>query len=285
MSVNFFSSRWLSLTYPDSGFFRKRKSVVSSVQAGIIIDKHELHSTWPVYNQPESRSIVIDSITLTVERSQTCYGPGDRISVMATVKSDSLSTLILRGFDISLRETTAFKAGHYSSKKFAPPPPSSVSISESKLPVNTALYGGTHHRAELSCIISPTHTTTSLNTARHIDITYVLCIKALIDTLPPIIMELPVIVSNWQRFVNILMPCFPANRIHQKCFLRSYPVYFIPLVTNTQTNMNLYQTDWAYSQFITATYQFPYATRLSSRTCTQDPSCGRYIAFVGVSKT
>jgi hypothetical protein len=187
------------------GFLRRRKSVVSSAQAGIVIDKHELHSTWPVYNQPESRNIVHEGITLIVDRTQACYGPGDRISVMATVKSDSLNALILRGFDISLRETTAFRAGHYSSKKSAPPQPRSVNISENKLPVNTTMYGGTQHKAELSCVISADHTTTSLNTARHIDVTYVLCIKALIDTMVPIIMELPVVVSNWQRFVIIFM--------------------------------------------------------------------------------
>ncbi|KAF9462710.1 hypothetical protein BDZ94DRAFT_1290119 [Collybia nuda] len=184
------------------GFFRKRKSVVSSVNAPIIIDKHELHSTWPVYNQSESRSINHEAITLTVERSQTCYGPGDRVVVNSTVKSDSLGTLILRGFDISLRETTAYQAGHYSSKKSVPPQPRSVNISENKFPVNKPLYGGTQFRTELACVISPNHTTTSLNTARHIDITYILCVKALVDTMPPIIMELPVVISNWQRNVS-----------------------------------------------------------------------------------
>uniref|UniRef100_A0A8H8CEZ5 Uncharacterized protein n=1 Tax=Psilocybe cubensis TaxID=181762 RepID=A0A8H8CEZ5_PSICU len=40
------------------GFLRKAKSVVSSTVAPIIIDKHELHSTWPVYQQPETRHLV-----------------------------------------------------------------------------------------------------------------------------------------------------------------------------------------------------------------------------------
>jgi len=72
-------------------------------------------------------------------------------------------------------------------------------MAESKVAVNTALYGGTSHTADLSCMISADHTTTTLNAARHIDVTYTLCIKAVMGTGSHIVMELPVIISNWQR--------------------------------------------------------------------------------------
>jgi len=181
------------------GFLRKAKSVVVSTISSITIDKHELHSTWPVYCQPETRYTAQDGVNLSVQRNNTCYGPGDRIAVTAIVKSDDLRTNILRTLELSLRETTVFRAGMLGPGKKIPPQERQLNIAESKLAVNATLYGGTSHTAELSCMLSPAHTTTTLNAARHIDITYTLCIKALFGTGGPLVMDLPVIVSNWQR--------------------------------------------------------------------------------------
>ncbi|KAJ7063077.1 hypothetical protein C8F01DRAFT_1131451 [Mycena amicta] len=185
------------------GFLRKRKSVVVSTQADILVDKHELHSTWPVYCQPETRNMIQEGVTLIVERNSTCYGPGDKVSLFATVKSDALQTVILRGFELTLKESTVYRAGPYASGKKSAPQVRLLTISETKLPVNATLYGGTQHRAELACMISPDHTTTTLNAARHIDINYTLSVKALMGTGTPLIMEMPVIVSNWQRTVSM----------------------------------------------------------------------------------
>ncbi|KAJ7632399.1 hypothetical protein FB45DRAFT_1057491 [Roridomyces roridus] len=184
------------------GFLRKRKSVVVSTQADILIDKHELHSTWPVYCQPETRNITQEGVTLSVERNSTCYGPGDRVSLFATVKSDALHTVILRGFELTLKETTTFRAAPYTSGKKTAPQTRVVAISENKFPVNATLYGGMQHRTELNCMVSPDHTTTTLNAARHIDITYTLSVRASMGTGTPLIMDLPLIVSNWQRAVS-----------------------------------------------------------------------------------
>lgn len=174
--------------------------------ASLIIDKHELHSTWPVYQQPETRHLAQEGVNLTVDRAQTCYGPGDRVSVMATLKSDSLHTVILRGFEFTLKETSVFRAGPNSTKKGAPQVKVTI-IGEQKVPVNATLYGGTQHKAELACIIPKDHTTTSLNAARHIDITYMINVKALMGTGTHLIMDLPVIVSNWPRSVALSDHC------------------------------------------------------------------------------
>nr|GAT61257.1 predicted protein [Mycena chlorophos] len=184
-------------------FFRKRKSAVVSTQADILIDKHELHSTWPVYCQFETRNMTSEGVTLIVERNSTCYGPGDKVSLFATIKSDALHTVILRGFELTLKESTIYRAGPYASGKKSAPQVRMLTISETKLAVNATLYGGTQHRAELSCAISPDHTTTTLNAARHIDINYTLSVKALMGTGMPLIMEMPVIISNWQRAVSM----------------------------------------------------------------------------------
>jgi hypothetical protein len=120
---------------------------------------------------------------------------------MATLKSDSLHTVILRGFEFTLKETTIFRAGaHVAAKNKAPQVKEAV-VGEQKVPVNVTLYGGTQHKAELACNIPQNHTTTSLNSARHIDITYSLYVKALMGTGTHLIMELPIILTNWPRCV------------------------------------------------------------------------------------
>ncbi|KIJ59700.1 hypothetical protein HYDPIDRAFT_177738 [Hydnomerulius pinastri MD-312] len=191
-------------TLGKKGFFRRRKTAIISQATTIIVDKHELHSTWPVYSQPESRSVTQDGVHLTVERARTCYGPGDRVSVMAILKSDSVQPVILRGFEFTLKETTIFRAGPQAtaSAKRSGPQVKTANIGEQKVPLNVTLYGGTQHKAEVGCLIPNTHTTTSLNAARHIDITYVIVVRAWIGSMQSVTMELPVIVSNWPRNVS-----------------------------------------------------------------------------------
>ena len=184
------------------GFLRRDKPVITATASTIIIDKHELHSTWPIYSQPETRTHSQDGVSLVVERAHTCYGPGDRVVVSATVKSDTLHTVILRGFEFMLRETTIFRAAPHTQGKKGSPQVKVSSIGEQKVPVNATLYGGTQHKAELSITVPPHHTSATINAARHIDINYVLTVKALLNNSgQPVIMDLPVMISNWPRFV------------------------------------------------------------------------------------
>lgn len=182
------------------GFLRKRKSNVVSAQTEIIIDKHDLHSTWPVYCQPDLRQVDLDGVVLTVERHNTCYAPGDQVIVSASVRSE-FQTVILRGFEIALRESRTFRAGAYAQGKKTIPQTRVGNLVDNKFAVNVTLMGGMQHQADLNLAIPPNHTTTTLNSARHIDITYVLCVRAIMGTGQPVIMELPVIMSNWPRLV------------------------------------------------------------------------------------
>ncbi|KAG1827381.1 uncharacterized protein BJ212DRAFT_1474530 [Suillus subaureus] len=188
-------------TLGKKGFFRRRKTVVTSQATTIIIDKHELHSTWPVYAQPESRTVKQEGVHLTVERQRTCFGPGDRVSVMGILKCDSVHPIVLRGFEFSLKETTIFRASTQTSKRSGPQSKAGL-VGEQKVPLNVTLFGGMQHKAEVGCLIPNTHTTTTLNAARHIDITYAIEVKAWYNSMQSITIELPVIVSNWPRSVS-----------------------------------------------------------------------------------
>ena len=174
------------------------KLVAVSTISPIMIDKYELHSTSPVYCQPKTHHIVQDSVNLSVQHN-TCYGPGDCILVTVAVRSDNVHTTTLRMLELSLKETSVFRAGTIGPGRRIPPQERQVNVAESKVPVNMTLYGGSTHSAELGCLLLPGHTTTTLNAMRHIDITYTLCIKALLGAGVPLVMELPVIISNWQQ--------------------------------------------------------------------------------------
>lgn len=186
------------------GFFFKKKDTTLSTSHSIVIDKHELHSTWPVYAQPESRHVVEDLLILTVDRTHTCYGPGDRVKVLATFKNDGIPAAALRAFEFLLKETIIYRAGPNVSGKKGAPQVHVTPIGEQKVPVNMTVYQGQQHRAELGCFIPQTHTTTTVSAARHMDISYSINVKAVMGTGKPLLMELPVTVSNWPRYVHVL---------------------------------------------------------------------------------
>ncbi|KAF8577259.1 hypothetical protein K439DRAFT_1639867 [Ramaria rubella] len=183
------------------GLFRREASTPICHRVPVVIDKHELHSTWPIYAQPEARHVASNGLILAVDRTNTCFAPGDRLSVIATLKSESLSPVVLRGLEFSLKETIVFQSH---GKKNGPNVQTMI-ISEQKTPVSMTIYGGTQHKAELSCIVPGNHTTSSVNTGRHIDIGYSLNIKAIIDLANPVAMDLPVTITNWPRHVSAEM--------------------------------------------------------------------------------
>jgi hypothetical protein len=117
--------------------------------------------------------------------------------VHATIRSDSTQATILRGFEFTLKETTISRP-HVSGRSGGPQIKIKI-VGEQKVLVNMTMHSGQVHRSELAAAVPQTHTTTTLNSARHIDITYVLIVKALMGSGKPLIMELPVIVSNWPR--------------------------------------------------------------------------------------
>jgi Arrestin (or S-antigen), C-terminal domain len=137
-----------------------------------------------------------------VDRSYTCFSPGDRLSVTVTLKSENLSPVVIRGFEFSLKETIVYRGGPQSQNKKNGPVVQASVLGEQKLPVSMTLYGGTQHKAELGCGIPGNHTTSSVNAGRHIDIGYTLHIMAIIDQANPLVMDLPVTITNWPRLVK-----------------------------------------------------------------------------------
>lgn len=145
---------------------------------------------------------------MTVDRTHTCYGPGDRVSVVVTIRNDNITTVTVRALEFMLKETIIFRAGPHASVKKGAPQVRTSALGEQKVPVNLLLYGGTQHRAELSTMVPQGHTSTTVTAARHIDITYSIVVNAVFTAGKPLLMELPVTISNWPRLVTMCYLAF-----------------------------------------------------------------------------
>ncbi|KAH6903060.1 hypothetical protein BKA70DRAFT_1155724 [Coprinopsis sp. MPI-PUGE-AT-0042] len=181
------------------GFLRKAKAVVKDAKAPITIDKHELHSTWPIYCQYEIRHTSQEGLTLTVERNQSCFGPGDRIAVTATVKSDAMHTVVITGFELALKEVTRLHPNNFVGVKRVATKLSEKFICSQRMESNATLYGGSQATVDLYCTLNPSHTTPTLTSARHMDINYICIVKAHLNSGGAIVSEIPVMISNWPR--------------------------------------------------------------------------------------
>ncbi|WVF73183.1 hypothetical protein IAT40_008002 [Kwoniella sp. CBS 6097] len=88
------------------GLFKKESSPIVKSSEWLLITKHELHSAWPIYQIPDSRTIQAANgqINLTVSRPSTAFGSGDRIQFTATLKSAKSQPFKLKGFECTLLE-------------------------------------------------------------------------------------------------------------------------------------------------------------------------------------
>lgn len=176
---------------------------IRETTAPIVIDKHELHSAWPAYLQPDTREVEKDGFQLTVERFATCYGPGDRVVMKCTIKSTS-GTGAIRSYEMALRETAIFRRGPSSgTKSNVGPTVRSTFVGSEKLPVRVVIRPGLTDTVELKCTIPASHTTTTVVTAQHIEIVYSVAVRATLEGGGDLVIDnMPVMMSNWPRCVS-----------------------------------------------------------------------------------
>jgi hypothetical protein len=161
--------------------------------------KHDMHSTWPVYSQPEERKIVKDGMMLVVSRARTCLGAnGDQIPMTATLYPDI--PVSVRSFELALVQKIIYP--NYGTPQTtrkgqvtAPPPPRSAIISEQKRTVNVRIQPGMHNSCELNCMLPPSYNAMTVSTARLIENSYEVHVSAVLEGGNTITVGLPIIVS------------------------------------------------------------------------------------------
>ncbi|KAH9066427.1 hypothetical protein EDB87DRAFT_1679163 [Lactarius vividus] len=111
-------------------WFLPSQQVILSSSTPITIDKHELHSTWAVFQQHESRQLTQDAVMLTVDRSQNCYGPSDRVA------KQLFSVPVLKNSSSQVKINI---------------------VGEQKVSVNVTMHGGQVRRSELAVMVTDSH--------------------------------------------------------------------------------------------------------------------------------
>ncbi|WWD19518.1 hypothetical protein CI109_103979 [Kwoniella shandongensis] len=174
------------------GLFKKESSAIIKVSEQLRITKHELHSAWPIYNVPDSRTIQAanGSINLTVLRPNRAFAAGDRIQFTAAIKSARPQPFKLKGFECTLYEVitsipippelTSPKASK--SKKNPPAPVSKARpVASVRAPVDENVGLGGEKSARIEMLVE--RALVSVKGARTLEVAYELEVKVVTEGL------------------------------------------------------------------------------------------------------
>ncbi|KAG8960576.1 hypothetical protein FRC00_014681 [Tulasnella sp. 408] len=196
------------LTRGKKGLLGREATPTITASCPIIIDKHELHSAWPLYARPESRSTMLGGYTLTVNRTHQAYGPGDRIAVGTLVKNDSSEVNQIRSYEFSLREHVMYKPPENQNrirKMMAQPETRTRTLVEHQillaLPYSLSL--DIQVEKELSLQVPFRQTITSVTFAHRIEVQFDIRVRVILATGPQLFLDLPITMSNWTRAQSI----------------------------------------------------------------------------------
>ena len=118
-----------------------------------------------------------------VNRTHTCYAPGDRIAVQTILKNDTRQTSNVKYYEFSLFELIAFRPGAQAGGRRSGPQIKKNTIQEQRIPItiSSPLQPGMQAKAELSLQVPPQHTTTTVSwgQSEHTGIIHVLPIVTL----------------------------------------------------------------------------------------------------------
>lgn len=189
------------MTCTSRGILRRDATPTLSTAHPIVILKHELHSNWPVYSQHDRKETSKEGLTLSVERSRTCIGPGEQLELNTSLKSESPIPFSFRGFDMTLRENTSFRAhpGATTSKKVNVPQARTTVIGDQKIPANVVLHHGMQHVAMITCALPQNYNAMSVDAARLIDIRYTIHVSAVLEGGRVLDLQIPLTVSPFPR--------------------------------------------------------------------------------------
>lgn len=190
------------------GLFRKdtTTSVIQSVHP-ILIEKHEMHSTWPIYNQPDLHSGEKGLLRAKLRRDRSCYAPGDKVNVKIIVYSNRVEPAKLKSVAFSIKETVTFhgvkssRMSLTSSGANAQKPASQhvETIAQRAKQVGKKMYKGDSLNFDLECTIPKSHGLMTISTAKHIEVSYTMRVYVDISKAPIVIDHIPMIMTTFPR--------------------------------------------------------------------------------------
>jgi hypothetical protein len=166
------------------GIFKSDSAEIIKVSEPLNIIKHELHSVWPVYNNPDSKAVNAQDVTMTVQRPGVAFGPGDRILLTASIKSSRAIPFKLRGFECTLMEVVTMFARPAKDKKKkaqAGPVVKSRPIAQARCAVDESVGRGGEKSARIDMAVPVENLLVTVRHAKTLEVGYELQVKAVCD--------------------------------------------------------------------------------------------------------
>ncbi|PKI82621.1 hypothetical protein MVES_003350 [Malassezia vespertilionis] len=161
------------------GFFRRTlvKKVLQDVRA-IHLEKHELHSTWPLYNVPEDDEAFAGPFRARLYWNKRAYAALDPVEVRIIVYSDAPETVKLKNIIMSVRQTVTYLPdgkGTATTGDTARPSQQRTEVLVSKnRGIRKKIRKGEFLMYDLAITIPKNHTLMSVLTAKHIEVSHAL---------------------------------------------------------------------------------------------------------------
>lgn len=184
------------------GLFKSDSTGIIKISEPLRITKHELHSAWPVYNNPDQKSIQGQDVTMTVQRPGVAFGPGDRLLLTASVKSARQIPFKLRGFECTLLEVVTMYAPPQKEKKKKPAGPivKSRPIAQARCAVDESVGRGGEKSARIDMAVPSDNLLVTVRHAKTLEVGYELQIKAVCDGFEgPVVSAIRYVVGLYSR--------------------------------------------------------------------------------------
>lgn len=174
----------------------------------ITIEKHELHSAWPIYNQSDVHAGENGLIRAKIHRSASCFAPGDRVKVKIIVFSNRVEPAKLKSVAFSIKQTVTFHGvknsrlnltSNSAANENKPASQHVETITSKAKQVGKKLYKGDSFNYDLECVIPKTHSLMTISTAKHIEVSYTMRVYVDISKAPIVIDHIPMLMTTFNR--------------------------------------------------------------------------------------
>lgn len=188
------------------GLIRKdtASSVIQSTHP-LVLEKHELHSNWPIYHIPDDHEQTANEVYARIYRKQTCYAPGDKVEARIILTSKNVSPVKIKTVALSIRETVTFRGSKRGSRMLGGVTKTANQktemIAQKAQQVGSKIYKGDTKTFDIALVVPKSHSLMTIQTAKHIEISYTM--RVYVDTKQPIIIDhLPLTITTTPASVS-----------------------------------------------------------------------------------
>lgn len=189
------------------GIFKSDSANIMKISEPIQVVKHDLHAAWPVYNHSDQKSVAGQDLTMTIQRPGVAFGPGDRILLTASLRSDRGIPFKLKGFECTLLEvvssipdsTPLTKEAKRQSKIPAKPVVKSRPIAQARCAVDETMGRGGEKTARIDMAV-PQDVLVTVRHAKTLEVGYEMQVKAVCEGFEgPLVPGIKYVVGQYTR--------------------------------------------------------------------------------------